>query len=155
MVIEKGKRTVIGWREYISLPGWGIRKVRAKIDTGAKTSAIHVREIIPMRDGKIRFEVVTRERPRRKIIWVTARPVRQSVVKSSHGLRQSRFVCRTELRLGAVSKQIEISLVCRKGMLCRMLVGRSAIDEHFVVDPSRKYIFESPDKTTDQKSRKK
>lgn len=137
---NRERRFVIGWRERVSLPEWGIERVRAKIDTGARTSAIHVSEIQEQEDGTIRFEVVTRERPTRRTIWVNARPVRHSVVKGSGGDRQPRLVCRTEMRLGSLSRPVEISLVSRKGMLCRMLVGRKAIEGHFVVDPSRTYV---------------
>lgn len=130
----------IGWREFIALPEWGIRTVRAKIDTGARTSAIHTGEIETLEDGRVRFEVVVRERPTRKTVWVTAEPVRESVVKPSSGERQQRIVCRTRMRLGEVERDIELSLVRRDGMLCRMLLGRRGLGDAFLVDPSRKYL---------------
>lgn len=130
----------IGWREFIALPDWGIRMVRAKIDTGARTSAIHTGEIETLDDGRVRFEVIVREKPERKTVWVTAEPVRESVVKPSSGEKQQRIVCRTRMRLGPVEREIELSLVCRAGMLCRMLLGRHALDGAFLVDASRKYL---------------
>jgi len=81
--------------------------------------------------------------------------VRHIVVKPSHGLRQSRIVCRTEMCIGATSQQVEIGLVCRKGMLCRMLVGRTAIEGRFVVDPSQKYVLKERDKSIARMGRKK
>lgn len=132
--------TTVGWREHVGLPDWGIRRVKAKIDTGARTSAIHVGEIEEMPDGRLRFEVVTRTRPRERTVWVEAEPVRTSVVRPSTGRRQERHVVRTTMRLGGRDREIEIGLVCRKHMLCRMLVGRAALEGMYLVDPSRKYV---------------
>ncbi len=130
----------IGWREVIALPEWGIMRVRAKIDTGARTSAIHVHEIQELEDGRLRFEVVVRERPKRKSVWIEAELMRESEVKPSSGVCQRRQVVETVMQLGPVQRRIELSLVCRKGMLCRMLVGRTALDGDFIVDPSRLYV---------------
>ena len=132
--------TTVGWREYVGFPDWGIRRVRAKIDTGARTSALHVGEIIELGDDRIRFEVIARERPTHKGKWVEADLVRESNVKPSSGELQTRPVVRTRIRIGDVERTVEVSLVCRKGMQCRMLVGRTALSGVFAVDPSRKNI---------------
>lgn len=131
----------IGWRERVALPEWGIRGVRAKIDTGARTSAIHCVQIEPLPGGRVRFEVVTRERPARKTRWVEAEVVRESVVKPSSGETQTRVVCRTRMLLGPAEQEIEVGLVCRAGMLCRMLLGRMGVPPGFVVDPRSKYLL--------------
>jgi len=131
----------IGWREYLSLPEWGIERIKAKMDTGARTSAIHVHEIQELDDGRLRFEVVIKERPKRKSVWIEAEPLRVTKVKPSSGVRQHRFVVQALMRLGSVERTIELSLVSRKGMLCRMLVGRKALEGDFVIDPSSKYII--------------
>jgi len=144
MTAAADDRVIIGWREYVALPEWGIRRLRAKIDTGARTSAIHVAEIQEIAEGRIRFEVVARERPTRRSVWVEAETARESTVKPSSGDRQQRSVVRTRMVLGGVTADIEISLVCRKEMLCRMLVGRRALEGLFVVDPSRKYVVSEP-----------
>lgn len=136
----------VGWRERVDLPDWGFRRVRAKIDTGARTSAIDVAQIQELPDGRIRFEVVSRVEPARKTRWVEATPVRTSIVKPSHGEPQQRYVCVTRLRMGEVERDIEISLVCRSGMLCRMLLGRTAL-EGLRVDPSRTYLLTSRHRT--------
>jgi len=140
--IPHGAR-LIGWRERVDLPEWGLRNVRAKIDTGAKISAIDVAQIEDLPDGSIRFEVVYRLTPRRRTKWVTASPSRSSVVKPSHGQTQERHVCTTTLVMGGVEHEIELSLVCRQAMLCRMLIGREALEGWYVVDPSRKYVLGS------------
>ena len=123
------------------MPEWGLRNVRAKIDTGAKISAIDVAQIEDLPDGSIRFEVVYRLSPKRRTKWVTARPSRRSVVKPSHGETQQRHVCVTRLVMGGEEQEIELSLVCRQAMLCRMLIGREALEGRYVVDPSRKYVL--------------
>mgnify|MGYP006266703527 CR=1 FL=1 len=132
---------LIGWRERVDLPDWGLRNVRAKIDTGAKISAIDVAQIEELGDGSLRFEVVYRLTPTRRTKWVTASPSRRSVVKPSHGQTQDRHVCLTRLVMGGVEQEIELSLVCRQAMLCRMLIGREALEGRYAVDPSRKYLL--------------
>ena len=131
---------VVGWREIVALPAWDIPGVKAKVDTGARTSAIHVGEIEELPDGRVRFEVVVREKPRLRTRTVEARPVRKAIVKPSHGRVQERWVCRTTVRIGPIEREVELSLVCRKGMLCRMLVGRRALPDNVLVDPGRKYL---------------
>ncbi len=134
---------VVGWREIVALPDWRVRRIRAKIDTGARTSAIHVAQIEELEGDRIRFEVITRERPARRARWVEAEVSRRSVVKPSSGERQDRPVVRTTLRLGGREHEIELGLVCRAGMLCRMLVGRSALAGFYHVDPSRTHVVDS------------
>lgn len=145
---------IVGWREHVALPQWGVKRVRAKIDTGARTSAIHVGEIQDLPDGRIRFEVVLREKPTRRVVWVEAQPVREAVVKPSSGQRQQRPVVRTIMNLAGVVKPIELSLVCRKHMLCRMLVGRTALDGSFLVDPQTRYRVTDPPGAGKHKRRK-
>lgn len=131
---------LIGWRELVDLPEWGLRGIRAKIDTGARTSALHVAEFEILAGDRVRFEVVAREKPERKTRWVEAPLVRHSIVKPSSGERQERPVVSTRLRIGNREHEAEISLVCRKGMLCRMLVGRTALAGTFVVDPGARRL---------------
>jgi len=135
--------THTGWRERIALPEWGLHRVRAKIDTGARTSAIDVAQFEMIDDEHVRFEIVYRDRPVRKTKWIKAKCVRTSRVKPSSGELQERIVCLTKLRLGNETFDAEVGLVCRKGMLCRMLIGRSALQGRFVVDPSKKYLLET------------
>ena len=133
---------MLGWREHVAIPAWGIRRISAKIDTGARTSAVHVGEIEEIGDGRIRFEVVFREKPVHRARWVEADLVRESSVKPSSGESQQRPVVRTMVRIGEIEREIEISLVCRQGMRCRMLVGRTALADVFAVDPSKKYLVD-------------
>ncbi|MEQ9617504.1 MAG: RimK/LysX family protein [Phycisphaerales bacterium] len=132
--------STLGWREYVAFPDWGIKRVRAKIDTGARTSALHVGEMEELGDGRIRFEVVAREKPTHVGKWVEAEFVREANVKPSSGELQTRPVVRTTIRIGEIEREVEVSLVCRKGMRCRMLVGRTALSGVFAVDPARSYL---------------
>ena len=132
---------VIGAEEFVGLSDWNIKHLRTKTDTGARTSAIHCAHIEKLSAGRVRFEVVTRERPRRQTVWVEADVVRESVVKPSTGEPQTRLVCKTRMRLGASEHEIEIALVCREGMLCRMLLGRRGVPPGFTVDPRAKYLL--------------
>ncbi|MCA9277830.1 MAG: ATP-dependent zinc protease [Phycisphaeraceae bacterium] len=134
---------ILGWRERVDIPAWHIRGIRAKIDTGARTSAIDVAQIEELEDGRIRFEVVARTSPTRRTRWIEATPVRQTIVKSSNGESQTRHVCLVHVRIGPFERDIEVSLVCRQGMLCRMLIGRTAMEGMALVDPSQTFLVTS------------
>ena len=142
--LEQGKLITVGWRERVCLPDWDIRGLRAKIDTGARTSAIDVAAIELLPDERVRFEVVTRRKPTVRSRWIEADLVRETVVKPSSGERQQRCVCRTRLRLGPVTRHIEVTLVCRRKMACRMLVGRTALAGAFVVDVAQRGLHPVP-----------
>lgn len=130
---------MVGWRERIDLPEWGIRGLRVKIDTGARTSAIHVSHVEELPDGRLRFDVVKRTNPAVRHVTVEADHVRVSAVKPSSGELQERPVVRALMRLGPIEREIEVSLVDREGMLCRMLLGRTAL-EGILVDATRRYV---------------
>ena len=137
---------VVGWKEYLALPELGIRRLKAKVDTGARTSSLHVEsfttlELLP--DGGELAEVtigVDRRRPERK---VTARVTVLGRVRvtDSGGHHEVRPVIETEILLGPVRKRIRVTLTNRSGMLFRMILGRKALEGDFVVDASRKYLL--------------
>lgn len=127
---------IAGWREWVDLPDWGITRVRAKLDTGARTSALHVATIDELADGRVAFEVVPGRRSDRRI-RIVAPVVRRTRVRSSNGIAGSRFVVRTRLRLGAIEREIDVTLVDRGPMLHRMLIGRSGLAGIYVDATSR------------------
>lgn len=133
------KAVVLGWSEWVSLPAWGVDTLRSKIDTGAKTSAIHVETIELLPDDRLRFELVHRERPKRRVRWIEAELVRHTSVKRSDGRVEERPVVRTRMRLGPLDRDIEVSLVSRSSMRCRMLVGRTAL-QGALVDPRESHL---------------
>jgi len=136
---------VVGWREYVSFPDWGVTGIVAKIDTGARTSAVHVEQIRHLRGNRVRFYLVTSRRKPFRHVPVTAEIVRQTRVRSSTGHTQERIVVATRIRIGSIVRRVELSLVRREQMLCRMLLGRTAL-EGLMVDVSRKYIHERPER---------
>jgi len=129
---------VVGWRESIDLPEWGIVNLRAKVDTGARTSAIHVEDMEALPDGRMQFDVVVNMKPH-KTVRVVATPVRRSTVKPSSGKRQRRHVFRTLMVMGEVENEVEFSLVSRDKMLNRALIGRKALPAGVLVNPHRTY----------------
>lgn len=128
----------IGWTERVDLPVWGIRGLRAKVDTGARTSAIHVADLRELGDGRVIFHVVLSREDMARRIEVIEPVVRKARVRSSNGDVTRRIFVRTTLVLGPVAKRIEVTLVCRRQMRFRMLIGRSALEGDFLVDVSRR-----------------
>ena len=141
-------KTLIGWREYVSLPEWGLTRIKAKADTGARTSVIDVTEVIELDNNRVRFEVVVNRHKPDQHVWVETEIIRRTRVKSSFGATHDRLIVRTLVKLGEIEKEIELSLVSRRNMLCRMLLGRKALEPELIVDPHRRYIH-------GRKSRKK
>ena len=137
-------RTIIGWREYVNLPEWGIAGMLAKIDTGARTSAIHVENVQELAGDRVRFEVVQSLTDRSRHAVVETEQVRIAAVRVSTGQRQHRIVVATRIQVGPVCKEVELSIVCRRHMLCRMLLGRTALEPEFLVAPGAKYLFGRP-----------
>jgi len=135
-------KTAVGWREFVSLPCWGVDRIRAKVDTGARSSALDVRRIHEAGDERVVFDLVVSRKPLRTITC-EADIVRRAHVKSSSGDGRDRIFVRTRMRLGEVEKEIEVGLVCRKHMICRMLIGRRALRPEFVVDTEHRYLASS------------
>lgn len=134
---------IIGWREWIELPELGIPAVKAKIDTGARTSAIHVFGLEEFEaDGRtmVRFGIHPLQR-RRDIEQLCAAPVfDHRRVKDSSGHLEKRYVIQTAAVIGTQSWTINLSLTNRDPMMFRMLLGRRAIENRFLIDPGRSYL---------------
>jgi hypothetical protein len=132
----KGHRTpvVIGWTEYVDLPDWGVRRIRAKVDTGALSSALHVENIRELPRGTVQFDVVMQRGRSDRHVRVRAHITRRSRVRSSNGELSQRLFVETTLRLAGIEKPIEIGLVDRTKMIHRMLLGRAALAGPFLVD---------------------
>jgi len=137
--MKNTNKKVIGWREYIDLPDWGIKRLKAKIDTGARTSALHVEDIKELPNNKISFYIVLGKNKERKKIVVS--PEKKGRVKSSIGIRTHRWYVETKIRIGDIERTIKVNLVGREGMNFRMLVGRTAILDDFLVDSAHGYLF--------------
>ncbi len=136
---------LIGWTEYVDLPDWHVRKLRAKVDTGARTSALHVENIEEFGSERVRFDIILHRDKRDRRVHVVARVHRRSRVRSSNGQSETRYFVRTRLRLGSVEREVEMSLVDRGRMIHRMLLGRSALGPPFLIDAHRRMV-QSPKK---------
>ena len=137
---DQTERSEIGWKESIDFPEWGILNLNAKIDTGARRSAIDVTNIKELSDNRVQFDVALKKKDRSFTQTVTCPILHQTHVKSSNGQQHERYFVETSIVVGTVEKRIELSLVCRKKMSFRMLLGRKALEPEFIVDPSRAFI---------------
>lgn len=133
---------VVGWREWVNLPGLSPVPVKAKVDTGARTSALHAPglELIPCGGSLVaRFEILPDQYTRRGSDVLEVPVLEQRLVRSSNGVEELRPVIHTELRLGSQVWDVELTLTDRELMGFRMLLGRSALRNRFLVDPNRSY----------------
>jgi ribosomal protein S6--L-glutamate ligase len=138
-----GGPLVVGWSEYVALPEWGIRAVRAKMDTGARSSALHVEGVEEVGRSRVRFDVVIDLERSHRRSHVTARIRRRARVRSSNGEWSTRLFVSTWLELGPVEREVEFSLVDRGKMSHRVLLGRTAL-EHVYVDVSHRHLLGRP-----------
>ena len=136
------EKVLVGWREWCSLPVLGLPAVKAKIDTGARTSALHAFEIEQIeQDGKpyVRFCIHPLQRHTDLVKACIAPLVDRRPVKTSSGKKEHRFVIKTPIQIGNNRWEIEITLTNRRPMRFRMLLGREALRKRMVVDPGRSY----------------
>lgn len=147
---RKEKQT-IGWREWVALPALGIDRIKAKVDTGARTAALHAWQVRRFeRDGElwVRFEVHPVQRDNGIRAACEARLAGEKVIRNSGGLREKRPVIVTDVKLGTHTWPIELTLTNRDQMGFRMLLGRASVRGRFVVDPSTSYRSRKFEKTT-------
>lgn len=136
---------IIGWREWVSLPQLGLPAIKAKIDTGARSSAIHAFDIQrTQRNGGqdwLQFKVQPVQRNSSIVRHCEAQLVDIRRVTDSGGHAAERFFITTELQLGPILRTIEVTLFQRDDMLFRMLLGRTAMVPGIQVDPSKSFSF--------------
>jgi hypothetical protein len=146
----------VGWREWVALPEWGIEAIKAKIDTGARTSAIHADDIeLFERDDVswVRFLIRPWQRSDADAALVEAPRIDHRTITSSSGTRTDRPVVLAPIVLGGRAINAEITLTNRDEMGFRMLIGREALTQGFTVDATASYLGGRPKKAVRQKNR--
>lgn len=139
-------RTEIGWAELVDISALGLTAVRAKIDTGARTSALHATNIETFeRGGEPWVRFVSEAGPDTEHIVCEAPLVEQRCVTSSNGVDEMRYIIDARISLAGISLSAQLSLTDRTPMAFPMLVGRTALKRHFLVNVARKYVHGSPD----------
>nr|WP_281366517.1 ATP-dependent zinc protease [Nocardioides thalensis] len=148
--------SVAGWREWVSLPELGIDWIKAKLDTGARSSALHAFDIEEIeRDGKrwVRFEIHPWQRSSADSVVAELPVLDVRSVKSSTGHVQERYVVLLDLRIGDRVVTTEVSLTRRDEMGFRLLVGREALRQGFLVDSRRSYLGGRPKQSVRRRNR--
>jgi len=135
---------VIGWKERLDFPEWGLKRVRVKIDTGACTSALGAAgcELVES-DGRLtaRLRLALNRRRPEKATLVEAPVLRMVHVTNTGGGREERPVIEATIRLGPVQKRIRLTVARRDGLRFPMILGREALGGSFVVDVARTFVL--------------
>lgn len=137
-------KIILGSEEWCSFPELGIPTIKARVDSGAKTSALHAINIAPfMKDSEnwVKFDINPIQNNLKTVIHCEAKLIDKRVVKSSSGYREQRYVIQTQLKIGNDNWAIEMTLTNRDSMGFRMLLGREAMSGRILVDPEQKYLL--------------
>ena len=137
-------KIILGSEEWFSFPDLKIPTIKARVDSGAKTSALHAINISPfLKDGNnwVKFDINPIQKNLKTIIHCEAPLVDKRIVKSSSGFREQRYVIQTTLGIGNSSWPIEMTLTNRDSMGFRMLLGREAMSGRILVDPEQNYLL--------------
>ena len=140
---EPRELLTLGWREWVALPEIGIPRIKAKVDTGARTSALHAFALRPFSEhgrDRVEFQIHPLQKNLETIVTCTADVIDRRIVSDSGGHKEERFVIATLLAIGEYAWPIEMTLTSRDDMLFRMLLGRTAMEGRAQVNPSLSYV---------------
>lgn len=140
-------KVILGSEEWCSFPELGIPTIKARVDSGAKTSALHAINISPFIKNEmnwVKFDINPIQNNLKTVIHCEAPLVDKRIVKSSSGFREQRYVIQTSLEIGNKIWNIEMTLTNRDSMGFRMLLGREAMSGRILVDPEKKYLLGQP-----------
>ena len=142
---------IVGWREWVLLPELGLPLIKAKIDTGARTSCLHAFSVeLFTKDGKewVRFGIHPHQDDNETEVYCEAEVLEKRMVTDSGGHKEERYVIITDLVIADQRWPIEITLTNRDTMLFRMLLGRKAMENKIIVNPARSFLSGSLDNVT-------
>jgi hypothetical protein len=137
----------LGWREWVSLPDLGIVLIKSKVDTGARTSALHAYFVEPYHaDGeeRVRFGIHPNQNDSETHVICDAAVLEQRTITDSGGHAECRFVIKTRVVMGDLERMVEITLTNRDTMKFRLLLGRTALSSLYSVIPSASYLLGKP-----------
>lgn len=140
--MKPDERIILGWREWVGLPELGLDAIKAKVDTGARTSTLHAFELDTFSENgvdRVSFKIHPIQKDSEKVVSCVADIVDERLVTDSGGHREQRLIISTLLTIGRWSWPIEMTLTARDNMMFRMLLGRTAIKGTAMVDPNRSY----------------
>jgi ribosomal protein S6--L-glutamate ligase len=140
-------KIIVGSREYCSLPDLGIVLIKAKVDSGAKTTALHADNVEVFQKNNqdwVRFSLQPFKSNAKIVNQCEARLIDNRIIKSSNGQRENRYVIKTTIILSNQSWEIEVTLTNRDFMGFRMLLGREAMAGKILIDPEKRYILGKP-----------
>src|SRR5210317_1399799 len=129
-MVKPDEKLVLGWREWVGLPELGLDSIKAKVDTGARTSALHAFELDTFTENgvdRVNFKIHPVQRDMDKVVSCVADIIDERFVTDSGGHREQRFIISTLLKIGRWSWPIEMTLTSRDNMMFRMLLGRTAM----------------------------
>jgi len=146
---RKVELPIIGWREWVKLPSLGIDKIKVKVDSGARSSSIQAVNLKTFdRDGEqwVHFRIHPMQRSSKNTVEAEAKILEFRSVKSSNGIAKVRPVILTDIALLGQTWQVELTLASRDNMGFRMLLGREAFRDRFLVDGGKSYYGGRPER---------
>ena len=156
--MEKNSRRIAGWREWVGLKGLGVESIKAKLDTGARTSALHAFDVESYsRDGELRVRFFVHPVQKDDTLKVACDELVADIrtVSNPGGRREKRYIIRTDLSMGEEAWPIELSLTDRDEMGFRLLIGRTTMQGRLVIDPDHSFRLAKKKRSKRNKSRGK